>query len=215
MTAYWILLLITAFLAYLAGSLRSVVIASNFVFRRSLLRLGRGNVWFSNFRRLYGLRGFIELGLVELVKDLLPLLIGGWLLGIKDHALAGRAFAGFCLLLGALYPVFYGFKGGHGLAPLVLGALCVNTSLGIAVAVVAGATAWFTKTVSAGSLAGALALIAASALVVDDRTAMLLCILSGCLMIFKHLPALARLLTGREEKFSLEEDISYKFDEKF
>ena len=198
MTAYWILLLITAFLAYLAGSLRSVVIASNFVFRRSLLRLGRGNVWFSNFRRLYGLRGFIELGLVELVKDLLPLLIGGWLLGIKDHALAGRAFAGFCLLLGALYPVFYGFKGGHGLAPLVLGALCVNTSLG-----------------SAGSLAGALALIAASALVVDDRTAMLLCILSGCLMIFKHLPALARLLTGREEKFSLEEDISYKFDEKF
>ena len=77
MTAYWILLLLTALIAYLFGSLRSVVIASNFVFHRSLLRLGKGNVWLSNFRRIYGLGGFIRLGLVELVKDLLPILIGG------------------------------------------------------------------------------------------------------------------------------------------
>ena len=36
MIVYWILLLITAFIAYCMGSLDSVVLASNFVFRRDL-----------------------------------------------------------------------------------------------------------------------------------------------------------------------------------
>lgn len=215
MTAYWILLLITAFLAYFIGSMKSMVIASNFVFRRSLSRLGTGNVWLSNFRRIYGVRGFIKLALVEIIKDLIPILIGGLLLGIKNHAVAGRAFAGFCMVLAGLYPVFYDFKGGHAAIYMVISAISVDTSVGIATAAfVAGAT-WFTKYESLGAVAGALVLIAASVLVVDDRAAMLLCVLTGSLVIFKHIPAMLRLSRGREQKFSLEEDISYKFDEKF
>ena len=81
MIVYWILLLITAFIAYCMGSLDSVVLASNFVFRRDLRKLGKGNIAFSNFRRIFGPKGFVKLLLVELVKDLLPILIGGWLLG--------------------------------------------------------------------------------------------------------------------------------------
>ena len=215
MTAYWILLLITAFVAYVIGSMKSMVIASNFVFRRSLSRLGTGNVWFSNFRRIYGVPGFIKLGLVEVLKDLLPLLIGGWLLGIKDHAIVGRAFAGFCMVLGGLYPVFYDFKGGHATVYMIIAALSVDTSLGVATGAITAAVTWFSKYESLGTIAGALVMIAAGILVVDDRTAMLLCVGIAVLVLFKHIPAMIRLLGGREQKFSLEEDISYKFDEKF
>ena len=215
MTAYWILLLITAALTYFVGSMKSMVIASNFVFRRSLSRLGTGNVWFSNFRRIYGVRGFIKLGLVELVKDLLPILIGGWLLGIKGHAVVGRAFAGFCLVLAGLYPMFYDFKGGHAAIYMVIAALSVDTSVGIATAAFVAGGTWFTKYESLGAVLGALVLIAAAVLVVDDRAAMLLCVLTGALVLFKHIPAIFRLIRGKEQKFSLEEDISYKFDEKF
>lgn len=215
MNVYWLLLLPTALVAYLFGSLRSTVIASNFIFHRSLARLGKGNVWLSNFRRLYGVPGFIKLALVELVKDLLPILLGSWLLGTRDHAVTGRAFAGFCMTLGALYPVFYRFRGGHAAACTVLAAMSVESSLGIAVLVVGAAVTWFSKYESLGVIVGALVLIAASILLVDDRPAMLLCVLTGSLVLFKHLPAVFRLLTGREEKFSLREDISYKFDERF
>lgn len=90
MIVYWLLLLPTALVAYVFGSMDSLVLASNFVFRQNLRRLGQGNRWLSNFRRIYGIPGFIKLLLVEVVKDLLPILIGGWLLGIKGHADVGR-----------------------------------------------------------------------------------------------------------------------------
>ncbi len=214
MNVYWFLLLPTALAAYLFGSLRSTVLASNFVFHRSLARLGKGSVWLSNFLRLYGVPGLIKLALIELVKDLLPVLIGGWLLGTRDHAITGRAFAGFCTTLGALYPAFYRFRGGHAAACAVVAAISVESSLGIAVLVVGAAVAWFSRYESLGVIVGALVLVAASILLVDDRPAMILCVLTGSLILLRHLPAAFRLLTGREEKFSLKEDLSYKFDER-
>ena len=59
MILYWALLLIIAMLSYGIGSISTTVLASNYVFRTRLSRLGRGNVWFSNFRRVYGLKGFL------------------------------------------------------------------------------------------------------------------------------------------------------------
>jgi len=215
MTVYWVLLLITAFIAYVFGSFDSIVLASNFVFRRSLMRLGKDNVWISNFRRIYGIRGAIKLFLVEAVKNLLPILIGGWLLGIKEHDIVGRAFAGFCLVLGRLYPVFYRFKGTHGIIAMVFAALCVDMSVGAAVAFMAGAVIWFLRYVSLGAIVGAFTLILASLLVLDDSLAMMLCIFIGVLVLFKHIPAATRLFAGKEARLSFEEDISYKFDQKF
>ena len=113
MILYWILLILTAFIAYMFGSLDTMVIASNFVFRRNLRRLGGASTWFSNFRRVYGIGGFVRLLVIELIKDIIPILIGGLLLGIKGHPEVGRAFAGFCLVLGRLYPAIYVFRGGN------------------------------------------------------------------------------------------------------
>ena len=52
MIVYWLLLLPTALVAYIFGSMDTMVLASNFVFRQNLRRLGQGNRWLSNFRRL-------------------------------------------------------------------------------------------------------------------------------------------------------------------
>ena len=76
MIVYWILLLVTAIFAYLVGSLDTLVLASNFVFHRNLRRLGDESVWLSNFYRIYGVKGFVKLLAVELVRDALPLLFG-------------------------------------------------------------------------------------------------------------------------------------------
>lgn len=214
MLVYWLLLLLTAALAYLMGSLDTLVIASNFVFRRSLRRLGSGNIWLSNFRRIFGVPGFIKLLLVELVRDILPILIGGWLLASKGHSEVGRAFAGFCLVLGRLYPVFYGFKGSHASICMVVAGLFISSSVGIATALFLAGLIWFTRYISLGTIGAAVIYIATSMLLVDNNLTMLLCIFTGALVLIKHIPAMSRLLNGREEKLSFEEDISYKFDEK-
>ena len=100
----WFLLLLTAFIAYVSGSVSTRRVASRYVFRRDLLKLGRGNTWLSNFRRLFGYLGFVKLGVVEILKDLLPLLIGALLIGFRGRADIGRVFAGYCLMLGRLWP---------------------------------------------------------------------------------------------------------------
>ena len=122
----WFLLLLTAFIAYVSGSVSTRRVASRYVFKRDLTKLGRGNTWLSNFRRLFGYLGFAKLGLVEIVKDLLPLLIG-----FRGRPDIGRIFAGYCLMLGRLWPVFNRFKGGHGCVALILIGLLIEPSIGI------------------------------------------------------------------------------------
>ena len=215
MIVYWLLLLPTALVAYIFGSMDTMVLASNFVFRQNLRRLGQCNRWLSNFRRLYGIPGFIKLALVEVIKDLLPILIGGWLLGIKGHADVGRAFACFCLVLGRLYPVFYDFKGSHAGIALVVGAFTLNSSVGGAALVVLALVTWFGRYLSLGAVAAAAVAMMVSVLVVDGDLVLRLLVFSAGLILFKHIPALIRIVQGREFRYSLEEDITYKLDERF
>ena len=215
MIVYWLLLLPTALVAYVFGSMDSLVLASNFVFRQNLRRLGEGNRWLSNFRRIYGIPGFIKLLLVEIIKDLLPILIGGWLLGIKGHADVGRAFACFCLVLGRLYPVFYDFRGGHAGIALVIGAFTLNSSVGGAALVILALVTWFSRYLSLGTVAAAAVAMMVSVLVVDEDLILRLLVFAAGLILFKHVPALIRIVQGREFRFSLEEDITYKLDERF
>lgn len=215
MILYWFLLLLTAIVAYGLGSMSTMVIASNYVFRASLRRLGTGNLWVSNFRRIYGTWGWLRLLLVEFVKDTLPILFGSLLLGFKGHADVGRAFAGMCVVLGRLYPLFYDFKGSHATLALIFMALWIEPSVGIATAVVAALALVFTRYITLATLASALVCVAVSALMVEGDLVRKLIFIAVGLVFFKHIPAISRLVGGREERLSFEEDITYKLDEKF
>ena len=60
MTAYWILLLITAFIAYVIGSMKSMVIASNFVIfcnSRELFHFSYQRYIENQIRAVFGLEG--------------------------------------------------------------------------------------------------------------------------------------------------------------
>lgn len=212
---YTVLLIIIAVIAYGCGSMSSVVIASNFVFHVNLRRLGTGNSALSNFRRIYGVKGFVKLLLVELVRDILPILIGGLLMGIKGQAAVGRAFAGFCLVMGRLYPVFYDLKGSHAIICMLVVMAFVNFSGALAVLLFVALGIWLTKYVSLGAVAGAAVMCIASLLLVDDPLVMKLALFAGLAVLVRHIPAVSRMLSGRETKLSFEEDISYKLDNKF
>ena len=211
---YTVLLIIIAVIAYGIGSMSSVVIASNYVFHVNLRRLGTGSSALSNFRRIYGAKGFVKLLLVELVRDILPILIGG-LMGIKGQAAVGRAFAGFCLVMGRLYPVFYDLKGSHAIICMLVVMAFVNFSGALAVLLFVVLGIWLTKYVSLGAVAGAAVMCIASLLLVDDPLVMKLALFAGLAVLVRHIPAVSRMLSGRETKLSFEEDISYKLDNKF
>ena len=215
MILYWFLLLFIAILSYGIGSLSTMLLASKYVFKARLRSLGTGNKWFSNFRRIYKGKGFIKLLLVELVKDVIPILIGGLLLGFRGHADVGRMFAGLCVVLGRLYPLFYDFKGCHATVAIAFLSFFADPAAGIAAAVAGLAVTVLTRYLTLGAVAAAGLGAFVSLLVVDDPLIRNLMFISAGLVLFKHIPALVRVLGGREERLSFEEDISYKLDEEF
>lgn len=212
MIVYWILLLPIAFLSYVLGSMRTTVLASRFIFRYNLNRLGKGNIWLSNFRRRYGVRGALGLLLAGAIRDAIPLVVASLLMGIKGHGDVGRAFAMFCLVLGQLYPFTYSFRGKSAFAVMVIAAGSVNISIGIITLAVGLAAMYLTRTAAAGAIAGAFIMLSAAILIVDDAIITRLYIYTGILVIIKHIPALIRILNRTEPKFSFSDDLSYKFD---
>ncbi len=216
MIVYWLLLLPVAFVGYLSGSISSMRVASRYVFHKNLRRLGTGNLFLSNFRRLYGWWGAVRLLLVEVLKDLLPILLGALLLAIKGHAGVGAAFGAFCMLMGRLWPLFNGLKSSSfGAVALVVALAGIEPSCGASAAVVMLGVLWFTRYLSLGVAAGAGIALVTALLTVDDRLAMLLAVFCAALVLIHCVPALRRLADGKEERLSFEQDISYKFDEKF
>ena len=215
MIVYFLLLSVTAFLAYVIGSIGTMRLAGRFVFHRNLNRLGRGNVWISNFLRLYKWYGFVELALVEIVKDLIPILIGGLLLHIKGQDEIGRAFAGFVVVMARLWPVFNRFNGCHAGVALAVAGLTISPSVGIAAAAVCAVGIWFTRYLSLGTVLGAVIMIITSIFMVDNTISVALLIGAAALVILRHIPALLRISRGEEERLSFQKDLTYKLDEKF
>ena len=213
MILYWILLILTAFIAYTFGSLDTMVLASNFVFRRNLRRLGNSATWFSNFQRVYGIGGFAKLLVIELVKDIVPVLIGGLLLGIKGHPEVGRAFAGFCLVLGRLYPAVYTFRGGNAAIALIVAGCAGEISVGIAAGVVMLGCIAVTRYISLGVFAAAAAYAVLSVVMVDVDIMLNLAFFTAGLVAVKHIPALIRVLRRSEPRLGFAKDITYKLDE--
>ena len=211
---YWLFSILTAVIAYGAGSLSTMVIASNFIFRTNLRRLGGADRWLSNFRRVYGVKGFLKLAMVELVKDALPVIIGGRLFASGGNAEVGRALAVFCLMMGRMYPSVYGFRGSYATAALCVGALFMSFSVGAMVLLVCVLVSWLTRYVSLGTLAGGIVLSIAGVLVIDNALAERLCFFITALVLVRTIGALARIYSGKEPRLNFARDISYKFDEK-
>ena len=155
----------------------------------------------------------MKLLVIELIKDIIPILIGGLLLSIKGHPEVGRAFAGFCLVLGRLYPAIYTFRGGNAAIALIVAGCAVEMSAGIAAGVIMLAVIALSRYVSLGVIAGAVIMMVVAVLLVDVSILMRLAMFSAALVLIRHIPALIRILQGREPRLSFAKDITYKLDE--
>lgn len=216
----WFLSVLVAALAYFCGCLDARVIAGNFVFHRNLNRLGQGNVGFSNFRRIYGWKGFGVLLAFEAVIDLLPILVGSIFfstLKVKnvDTALVGRALAGYCLVVGRLWPYTSGFRGRSGALALIFAAFGISIPVGFTVVVGVAAGFAVSRMFSVAALAGDVVLVGTALLALDDRLVVNIVLIMAALVLLRHIPSIRRIRKKTEPKLSFREDISYKFDERF
>ena len=102
--------LLIALIAYLLGSISTGILVSRNS-GHNLREEGSHNTGASNALRVLGLKGGAMVFLGDFLKALIAVLIGKWIGGLN-----GGMIAGLCVVLGHNWPVFFGFKGGEGIA---------------------------------------------------------------------------------------------------
>lgn len=183
-----------AIAAYLIGSLSAAVIVCKVLRLPDPRTQGSRNPGATNVLRFGGKKAAAIVLAGDTLKGLLPMLIAK-LLHVDDNVLAAVGLAAF---LGHLYPLFFGFQGGKGVAT-ALGVL-----LGVAwpVALAAVAT-WLmvAKVFRISSLAALTAALLTPVFFWLDHAPQPLLIMSwviSLLLLWRHRGNIQRLITGEE-----------------
>lgn len=114
-----------------------------------------------------------------------------------------KYLAGLMAIIGHTYPIYYGFKGGKGVATSLGVLLIVNTQIGLICLVFALTIMAFTRWVSLGSILAAILFPILTIFMVDNMGAKIISILIGALVVFNHRTNISRLKNGTENKLSL------------
>lgn len=188
---FWLL----AILAYLLGSLSFAILLSRLAGGPDPRASGSGNPGATNMLRVAGRKLAVMTLIGDLLKGLLPILIAK-LLGLSLHQ---QAWIGLAAVVGHLYPLYFRFRGGKGVATaagMLLGLYPPAALLALA--------AWalvflLTRT---SSLASLIATPLTLPLLAWQQPAVLLpaCVLTG-LIVWRHRNNLRDLFAGRERRF--------------
>ena len=117
---YGIYTLIAAVIAYLIGSINTSIITTRIVAHKDIRTMGSGNAGFTNVLRTVGKGPAIVTFIGDFLKGVVSILIAYLILiGFNDEKMnLVRQYAfyisGLACVLGHMYPIFYGFKGGKG-----------------------------------------------------------------------------------------------------
>jgi acyl phosphate:glycerol-3-phosphate acyltransferase len=182
-------------IAYLVGSVPFAFVLAR---RRGidLRRVGSGNVGASNVLRTSGVRNAVAAMCLDGAKGCMAVIVAQRLT-VGDLT---PVAAGVASILGHIYPVWLGFRGGKGVATATgVFAVLAPLALGIASSVFVLAV-WVTRYISVGSLAAAITLAVAT-VASDVPTAVAAgAIVSALIIVHRHRANLARLVAGTERR---------------
>jgi len=183
-------------LAYLAGSISSSILIAHVLQLPDPRSLGSGNPGATNMLRTGSKKAAAFTLLGDLLKGLIPLLIARSL-GFDLYALC---LMGMAATIGHMYPIYYQFRGGKGVATTIGVLLGINWILAII---------WIAVWISAAKLTGysSLAALIATALLPVVAYFMHLPIIViyltcaiATLVIWRHQSNIKNLLNGKEAK---------------
>lgn len=187
--------LLAVALGYVVGSIPFAYLLSR---RRGidLRTVGSGNVGATNVLRTSGVPSAVVAMVLDALKGTLAVFVAQRLASGPSAPVA----AGLASVIGHIYPVWLGFRGGKGVATAA-GAFGVLAPWALATASAAFILAvWSTRYISVGSLAGAITLAVATA--AGDAPAIVAvgAVAAALVILHRHRGNLSRLVAGTERR---------------
>ncbi len=155
---------------------------------------GSGNAGTTNTLRVLGKKAAIITLAVDVLKGVIAVELGA----INSPLCSYICAVAVCV--GHVWPIFYGFKGGKGVAATFGAILGVNPLLALICLAVVAIVTLVTRYMSAGSISGAVALVIAVTLIENNFWPEALAI--ALIVIAKHRTNIQRLIKGEESKLS-------------
>lgn len=192
------MLLLAAFIAgaYCLGSVSTAIIVSRVLGLSDPREIGSGNPGATNVLRYAGKKAAAVTLLGDALKGVLPVLLGA-ALGLHAPALTAVGAAAF---IGHLFPVWYGFRGGKGVATFVGVNLALNWMVGLAFAGTWIAVALVLRYSSLAALIATAATPAFAWWFGEPPLALVLYGLMAAGIYWRHDSNIRKLLAGEEKK---------------
>ena len=191
---------------YLLGSINFAVIVSRRLAGEDVRTRGSGNAGTTNMLRNYG---WMAAGLTffgDFAKGAAAVFVARALTASTDVALYGGLLGGIAALFGHMKPVFFGFRGGKGVATGLGTLLAVDPLVFVLVSVVGFPMAGVTGYVSLASIscAGAFPLVLLAVRLIGrrfDPVELVLAMVLGWTIVWNHRENIRRLKNGTERRF--------------
>ena len=193
-------LILIAIISYALGSLNGAIIAGHFILHKDVRRYGSRNAGLTNYYRNFGTTGIIVLVLIDVLKAVIAVLIGGALMNKVDAKEVGMLFAGFCVILGHMFPALFQFRGGKGVLSGITMAFLVDWRVGLCCLLTFLILLLFTRYVSLGSVVGAALCPVYLWIFGHERLSIILGALCALLIVIKHAENIVRLISGTERR---------------
>ncbi len=201
-------LILKAVLSYLLGSVIGSLVIARLTGGADIRNLGSGNAGATNALRTQGKRVGLAVLVLDLAKGwIATAVIAPWampaaILPAGDAALAAwRApLCGIAVMLGHIYPLWFGFRGGKGVATLFGAVLGIKAKLLLPMILTWLGVVVLFGYVSLGSMLGSVALAVASALTSEAVPLAAFGAVSALLILYTHRTNIARMYAGTESR---------------
>lgn len=205
--------IISGIIAYLLGSISFSIIFTKKFAGFDVRQKGSGNAGSTNVLRTAGKKPAILTLICDILKGVIAIFIAYLIGKIFDFDIQSTALlvqiAGICVVIGHTFPVFFGFKGGKGVATALGVLLVTNWQIGLICLVFALVLMALTRIVALGSIAAAILFpvlcffITNNYLIGDSSTRMsylVFGIIMAVIVIFNHRSNIQRMASGKENR---------------
>ena len=202
--------IIVGIVAYLIGSISFSVIISKKMAGFDVREKGSGNAGATNMLRSVGKKAAILTLLGDALKGVVAILfaiIVGAIAKSADKSLLVQ-IAGILVVVGHTFPIFFGFKGGKGVATSLGVLLMTNWKIGLICLVFALVLMAVTRMVSLGSIGAAVLFpvlvlfIHTNFTISEGSSYFVYSVILAAIVIFNHIANVQRILNGTENKLS-------------
>ena len=199
------LCVICAMIGYLIGSVNSSILVGKILRQKDIRTQGSGNAGATNVLRFMGRRAAASVLICDMLKGIISVLITWWMKSLfnVETFFDPALIAGIATVVGHLFPIYFKFKGGKGVATSLALGLIIDWRVGLIVLAIAIPIIIFLRMVSLAALMGALSYPILTFLFNRDNPEMIVYSIFICVVLYwTHRTNLKRLLTGTENKIS-------------